>query len=165
MWETTSTFLGIIAVITLVNLGVFGIVLFILRHTTGRAIHAGLLLMVMAAGYAVSMNADPANLIIGTYFFIAPMAVLLAAYVIPGLADPGQDLTLVFLVDLIHSVISVIVLGFVISSRYLDTVQYYRDIPVSSAMAYASVAVFDLILAVILFSLIKARRRYPSRSG
>lgn len=165
MWEATSTLLGIILVITLVNLCIFGVVHRILQHTTSRAIHAGLPLLVMAAGYLISMNADPANLIIGTYFFVAPMVVLMAADFIPGLADPVQDFTRVFLCNFFQVIIAVIFLGFVISSQYLNTAQYYRNIAVSNAITYLFIAVFDLILAVIIFSLMRARRTYPAWSG
>ena len=164
MLESLLYLCAIVLVVTTVNLAVFGVVCFLIRRIAHRAVRVIIPVLVVLAGYCMLMKADPANLIIGTHFFVAPMAVLLLALLIPGLADPFTDLTRVILGDFFVSIIAVVVLGFVISSQYLNTVQYYQNLALSNGITYAGVIVFDLVLAFVIFRLMRReRRKYPVR--
>ena len=164
MWESISFLFAEILIITVINLAVLGLVWFIVNRITSRAVQVLIPALVMLIGYLILMKADPANLLLGTHIFIIPMAVLITAILVNGLADPTRDFTNLFLVDFFLSIIAVVVLGFVISSQYLNTIQYYQNIALSNGITYAWVIVFDIVLANVLFSLMRRKRnRYPIR--
>ena len=72
--------------------------------------------------------------------------------------------TRIMLGDFFATLIAVMVLGFVISSEYLNTLPYYRNLALSNGMTYACIIVFDLLLAIILFKLMReGKRKYPVR--
>jgi hypothetical protein len=165
MWESISSLFAIILVITVLNCILLGLVAAILHTVPGRPARLLLPALVMVGGYLVLMKADPANLLLGTCIFVLPMAVLLAFSLISGLADPVTDFTRVLLGDFFCSIITVMVLGFIISSRYLNTVQYYENMALSNGITYACVFVFDIMLAILLFTLMRRKRnRYPVRA-
>jgi len=164
MWASITFLFAIILVITAVNLAVLYLVHAVIKRITNRAAQTVIPVLVMLGGYLVLMKADPANLILGTHIVIAPMAVLIAVFLIPGPADPADGFTRILLTDFFLSIIAVIVLGFVISSQYLNTVQYYRNLALSNGITYACVFAFDLVLAIVLFKLMRRpKRRYPVR--
>lgn len=164
MFDYLIQLCAILLIITALNL----VVLCIAWAVTGRIIsRAGKLvvpLLVMFAGYLLLMKADPANLVLGTYFFVLPMVLLIVVVMDPRPDDPEPPLTRLIIADVFATIIAVVVLGFVLSSGSLNTLQYYRNMALSNAMTYAGVIVFDLILAVVLFGLMQMRSRRPVRS-
>lgn len=166
MWESISSLFAIILVVTAVNVAVLVLVRAIVTRMPGRAAQILIPVLVMLAGYLLLMKADPTNLLLGTHFFVAPMAVLLAAVIIPGLADPVTEFTRILLGDFFLTIIAVVVLGFFIASQYLNTIQYYQNMALSNGITYACVILFDFVLAVVLFKLMRrGRRKYPVRAG
>ena len=163
MWESISFLFAMILVITILNCAIFGLFYSILIRITSRAARLIIPALVMLAGYLLMMKADPANLIIGAHFFVAPMAVLLSVVFIPGLADPATDLTRILIGNFFVSVIAVVMWGLVLASEFLNTLQYYQNLPLSNGITYACVIVFDIVLAVIIFKRLRGGRRYPVR--
>jgi hypothetical protein len=163
MWEPLSVLFAISLVVTVINLIVFSIIYTILKKTTSRFARIIIPVLVILAGYFLLMKADPANLVVGTYFFIAPMAVLISVYHIPGLVDPATGFEKILICDIMVTVIGVIFLGYVISTQYLNTPQYYRNMALSNAITYCSVIVLDIVLAIILFRIMSRRKGYPVR--
>ena len=152
---------AILLIITALNLIVLASGWFITQRISRRAGQVLVPLFVMLAGYLLLMKADPANLVLGTHFFVLPMALLLVVLADPHPEDPESPLTRLILADVFATIIAVVVLGFVLSSGSLNTVQYYRTMAFSNAMTYLGVFVFDLILALLLFGLMRMGRRYP----
>jgi hypothetical protein len=165
MWESISTLFAIILVITVVNLVILGLVYAIVKRIPWQSARIIIPALVMLAGYLLLMKADPANLILGTHFFVLPMSVLISVFLIPGLADPETNFSRILICDFFASFIAVIVLGFFIAYQYLNTPQYYKNLAFSNGITYASVIAFDFMLAIVLFRLMRAERRYPVRAG
>jgi hypothetical protein len=164
MWDSISSLFAIILVVFLVNGAVMCLIYTVVRRIPGRAARLVIPVLVMLAGYLVLMKADPANLILGSHFFVLPMAILLSAFLIYGLADPATGFTRIMLGDFFATLIAVMVLGFVLSSGYLNTLPYYRNLALSNGLTYAGIIVFDLLLAIILFKLMReGKRTYPVR--
>jgi hypothetical protein len=166
MWEQVSVLFGIILIIIVVNLLILGLISALIRRITNRALHLVIPALVMLAGYLPMMGATPENLIIGTYFFVIPMAVLIASRLMYGSAGPASGFSRICLVDFFLSILVVLLQGFVIASRYLDTPQYYQHMALSNGITYACVIAFDIVLAAILFRIMgRTRNRYPVRAG
>jgi len=166
MWEQVSVLFGIILIIIVVNLLILGLISALISRITNRALHLVLPALVMLAGYLPLRDATPENLIIGTYFFVIPMAVLIASRLIPGPADPAAGFSGICLCDFFLSILVVLLQGFVIASRYLDTPQYYQHMALSNGITYACVIVSDILLAAVLFRIMgRKRNRYPVRAG
>jgi hypothetical protein len=164
MWESISSLFAIILVITVVNLVILVLTWAMMKRITNQVVQTSIPALVMVAGYLLLMNADPANLILGTYFFVAPMAILIAAGIVPGPADPDTVFTRILIGDFFLSFIVIVVLGFVISSHYLNTPQYYQNMAVSNGITYACVIVFDTVLAMVIFKRMRGKKNgYPVR--
>jgi hypothetical protein len=164
MWGSILSLFAIILVVFLINILILSLIYAIIKRFTNRAAQISIPLLVMLTGYLILMNADPANLILGTHFFVLPMTLLIAVFLIPGLADPLTGFTRILLGDLFATIIAIVILGFVISSEALNTLQYYRNMPLSNGITYAGVIVFDLVLAIVLFKLMRKRKGYPVRA-
>ncbi|MCK9580806.1 MAG: hypothetical protein M0Q92_10215 [Methanoregula sp.] len=157
---------AIILIVIIVNAGILGLVYAIVKRIQNRAVQIIIPVMVMLAGYLIMMDATPANLIIGTYFFVVPMAVLIPTHLNYIPADSTTGFTRIFLCDFFLSIIAVTALGYVISSQYLNTIQYYQNLTLSNGMTYACIIIFDIVLAIILFGIMDRKRsRYPVRAG
>jgi hypothetical protein len=165
MWDSISSLFAIILVVFLINLAMLSLILGIMNRIPNRTVQILVPVLVMLAGYLLLMRADPANLILGTHVFVLPMTILLSVRLIPGLADPSTGFTRLILGDFFATIIAVIGLGFVISSGYLNTLQYYRNMAFSNAITYACVIVFYLLLAILIFKLMReGKRTYPVRN-
>jgi hypothetical protein len=165
MWEQVSVLFGIILIIIVGNLLVLGLISAITRRITNRALHLVIPALVMLAGYLLMMDATPENLIIGTYFFVVPMAVLISFRLIPPPADQATGFSRIYLCDFFLTILVVLLQGIVIASRYLNTPQYYQHMALSNGITYICVIASDLVLAAILFRIMgRKRNRYPVRT-
>ncbi|NMB78068.1 MAG: hypothetical protein GYA23_03110 [Methanomicrobiales archaeon] len=134
MLDTLLQLSAILLIITALNLIVLWVAWTVTQHIRNRPGKILVPLLVILAGYLLLMNADPANLVLGTHFFVLPMVLLLVILADPHPDDPESPLTRLILADVFATIIAVLVLGFVLSSGSLNTIQYYRNMVFSNAM-------------------------------
>lgn len=151
----------IMAVIILLGAAVLGVIYEILKLTTNRIIHLVIPVLVMVLGYYLFMKIDAPTLVVITIFFVVPMAVLLPAFLIPGLVEPKTGLKPIIHCYLLVSVFVVLLSFYFAVSRIWIIPEIYWSTPVSNAIIYTCLIAMEIGLAFVVYRLMKEKNILP----